>query len=115
LFHCPDGEEGILLLQQLQAQNKLPVLIVLDINMPKFNGKEIAYLLKNDASFNKIPVVVISNSSLKADISYFEKLGIPVINKSYSLTTFVEDVRNVLCPILSKSINDNIINKRFLN
>ena len=65
-----DGEEGI-----LKARNEAPDLILLDMLMPKLSGLETLVELKKDQGTCRIPVVILSNSSVDADIQKAKALG----------------------------------------
>ncbi len=66
-----DGEE---LLNYLFRRGKFaspglaPCFILLDLNMPRIDGREVLQVLKTDNSFRKIPVVVFSSSKAEQDI-----------------------------------------------
>lgn len=63
-----NGEDALL---SLKCEEKiLPDLILLDINLPKVDGREVLHFVKNDAELKKIPVVMLSSSSLQKDIDY---------------------------------------------
>lgn len=63
-----DGEEA---LQSLKCKQEiLPDLILLDINLPKVDGREILHFVKNDAELKRIPVVMLTSSGLQKDIEY---------------------------------------------
>jgi CheY-like chemotaxis protein len=49
-----------------------PCLIIMDINMPRVDGKDALRLLRNDKRFIDTPVVLFTTSSLPAD-TYFAK------------------------------------------
>ncbi len=51
------------------ADVKKPDLILLDINMPIFNGHEVLKQLKADEQLKKIPVIMLTTSSSERDIS----------------------------------------------
>jgi CheY-like chemotaxis protein len=53
-----DGMHGISILQEMHAAQQLPCLIVMDINMPKLDGKQTFVQLQADSIFSNIPVVV---------------------------------------------------------
>ena len=48
---------------------KKPDLILLDINIPLFNGHEVLRQIKTDAELKKIPVVMLTTSSNQKDIN----------------------------------------------
>jgi chemotaxis family two-component system response regulator Rcp1 len=66
-----DGEEAINYLNNAlqNPDDLLPDFILLDINLPKIDGKEVLYFIKNTAGLKKIPVVVLSTSSNEEDIA----------------------------------------------
>ena len=47
---------------------KRPDLILLDINIPIFNGHEVLKQIKSDANLKKIPVIMLTTSSGQKDI-----------------------------------------------
>ncbi len=67
-------ESADLLLEFLRtaADSELPLLILLDLNMPGKDGREALKEIKREAKFRHIPVIVFSTSSLDKDriISY---------------------------------------------
>lgn len=65
-----DGAAALEYLFDLAANNRkaLPDLILLDINLPKIDGKEVLVQIKNDNILKSIPVVMLTTSSSKLDI-----------------------------------------------
>jgi len=60
----------------LQAgQAPRPGLILLDLNMPKKDGREALREIKNDPELRKIPVVVLTTSKAETDIGQIYELG----------------------------------------
>ncbi|MDO8624421.1 MAG: response regulator [bacterium] len=57
-----DGEEGLALVIK-----EKPDLVLLDLVLPKLDGKEVLRRLKNDPATKNIPVFVLSNLSAEAD------------------------------------------------
>jgi two-component system, response regulator len=53
-----------------------PKVILLDIKMPKVNGKEVLLKIKADPRTNKIPVVMLSSSKEDPDIAECYSLGV---------------------------------------
>jgi len=66
-----DGAEGLKV-----ARDQKPDLILLDIVLPTMNGYEILEAKHSDASINKIPVIVISNSGQPVEIARALSLGV---------------------------------------
>ena len=48
----------------------LPDLILLDLNLPKIDGREVLHFVKNNSALKRIPVVMLTTSSLQSDIDY---------------------------------------------
>jgi CheY-like chemotaxis protein len=67
--------QGDIVLDHLVKKEKKPDIIVLDLNIPKRPGKEILGLLKSSAEFKKIPVVILTTSSSRADMEFCLKGG----------------------------------------
>lgn len=57
-----NGEEAIRYLEQCLAENTLPGMIVLDLNMPKLNGKQTLQHIKSVDALKAIPVIIYSTS-----------------------------------------------------
>lgn len=67
-----------------------PGLILLDLNMPKMDGRESLKIIKGDPSLHDIPVVVLTTSSLSADIARSYQLGVnSFITKPVTFTGLV--------------------------
>jgi CheY-like chemotaxis protein len=65
-----DGDAAINFLQDALAKNlkKIPELIMLDINLPKVDGKEVLSFIKSHIDLKRIPVVMLTTSSSEVDI-----------------------------------------------
>jgi CheY-like chemotaxis protein len=73
-----------------------PGLILLDLNMPKLDGREALKTMKEDPALRDIPVVVLSTSRLDEDIARSYQLGVnSFITKPVTFTGLV-DAMNVL-------------------
>jgi CheY-like chemotaxis protein len=72
-FHG-DGESLLLALQTARPQ-ALPRLILLDLNMPRMDGRETLHRLRADPAMNEIPVVVLSTSASEEEVSRSRRLG----------------------------------------
>jgi CheY-like chemotaxis protein len=73
-----------------------PGLILLDLNMPKMDGREALKVIKADETLRDIPVVVLSTSGLDQDIVRSYQLGVnSFIRKPVTFSGLVEAM-NVL-------------------
>ncbi len=54
----------------------LPDLILLDLNLPKRDGREVLKLIKEDPNLEAIPIVIVSTSDREEDINYSYRLGV---------------------------------------
>ena len=61
LRFADNGEAAIEFLDQLKPE-ELPALIVMDLNMPRMNGRETLTFLKQHPVYNTIPVIIYSTS-----------------------------------------------------
>jgi two-component system, chemotaxis family, response regulator Rcp1 len=51
------------------ANASVPDLVLLDLNLPKMDGREVLAAIKDDASLKSIPVVVLTTSASQDDVS----------------------------------------------
>lgn len=64
-------DNGLDLLNHLNKNSETPpCLILLDLNMPKLDGKDTLRLIRNNSKYDPIPVIIFTTSSLPSD-SYF--------------------------------------------
>ena len=65
-----DGEEALAFLRRegKYADESLPNLILLDLNLPKKDGREVLMEIKNDEELKRIPVVILTTSAAEKDI-----------------------------------------------
>jgi CheY-like chemotaxis protein len=80
VYRCVDGDETLnFLYQQESDQNKeaapRPSVILLDLNLPGLDGRDILARLKQDASLKEIPIVVFTTSSNPSDIDLCYQKG----------------------------------------
>ena len=63
-----DGDEAFTILESGYNASDPFNMIMLDLNMPKVNGKELLSRIKGDERFAKIPVFIMTNSDYKYDM-----------------------------------------------
>jgi CheY-like chemotaxis protein len=73
VVHPDDGAKAIEYLNE--PASKKPCMVLLDLNMPQFDGFEFLQKMKSDDRFKKIPVVVLTASDKEDDVSKSFELG----------------------------------------
>jgi two-component system, chemotaxis family, response regulator Rcp1 len=70
ISHVKDGAEALDFLRRAGrfADVTKPDLILLDLNLPRKDGREVLAEIKSDARLRHIPVVVLTTSSAEADV-----------------------------------------------
>jgi CheY-like chemotaxis protein len=89
-----DGKEVLKFLDDF-ALNEAPSLIVLDINMPRLNGKETLAAIRQHPKYQYLPVVIYTTSTNTTDEDYCRKLGASWVSKSPTIEG-VKQVAKVL-------------------
>jgi two-component system, chemotaxis family, response regulator Rcp1 len=100
LHIASDGVEAMAYLQRQGARGNVlrPDLILLDLNLPKMNGRQVLAWIKEDAGLKTIPTIILAASEAEADI-----------DKSYLLQAncyLCKPVQLEAFESLVKSIND---------
>src|SRR3990172_571816 len=93
-----DGVEAIAFLrrQGRYAEARRPQLILLDLNLPRKDGREVLAEIKGDGSLKRIPVVVLTTSGAEQDV--FDSYDLQAncyITKPIELDLFLETVRGM--------------------
>ena len=95
-------ENGIELLEQLDhirlqpAANKYPRFILLDLNMPKMDGRDVLKSIKNHEEFKKIPVIIFSTTKNQLEVKRCYDLGANTyIVKPVNFDLLVETVQQI--------------------
>jgi CheY-like chemotaxis protein len=93
-----NGEEAMTLLRQEgpYAQERCPDLILLDLNLPKKDGRQVLAEIKSDERLKHIPVVILTTSQAEADIARTYDLHANCyITKPVDLEQFLHVVRSI--------------------
>jgi len=92
VFQAYDGQAGVEL-----AKTENPDLILLDIQLPKMNGYEVARELRKDKSLLNIPIVAITSYAMPGDQEKAIEAGCTgYIKKPINPDTFVGEVESYL-------------------
>jgi len=96
-----DGIEALEFLrkQGVYAQrpdDKTPDIVILDLNLPRMDGRELLSELKNDPELKTIPVVILTTSAAEEDvISTYKLRANCYVTKPIDLAQFVNIVKSI--------------------
>jgi CheY-like chemotaxis protein len=80
-----DGKEVIKFLDEFATPTISPLLIVLDINMPRMNGKDTLTAIRKHSHYRHIPVVIYTTSMNGSDEEFCKRMGASWMNKPHTL------------------------------
>ncbi|MFD8735976.1 response regulator [Streptomyces sp. NPDC059618] len=89
--------DGVAALEHLRAPATVrPDLIVLDLNMPRMNGRDLLRILKKDESLQTIPVVVLTTSTAPDDVAdAYSSHANAYVTKPVNLEEFEQAVQSI--------------------
>jgi CheY-like chemotaxis protein len=91
-----DGVEAIEMLHRSRSEGPMPDLILLDLNLPKKDGREVLHDIKQDPVLRHIPVVILTTSQAETDILRSYHLGAnAVITKPVDVEQFFNVVQSI--------------------
>lgn len=93
-----DGQEALdfLYRQGEYADAPCPDLILLDLNLPKYDGRQVLEKIKADPELSHIPVVVLTTSAAEEDILRSYKLHANAyVTKPVDLDQFVAAIKQI--------------------
>ncbi len=93
-----DGLEAMKMLRQEGEYVSLPLpdIVLLDLNMPRMDGREVLRQIKTDDNLKRLPVVVLTTSAAEKDI--LQAYGLHAncyITKPVELEEFMEIVKSI--------------------
>ena len=109
LHFVENGEQAMEYLKQCSnfdgvVKPPRPQLILLDLNMPRKDGRDVLAEIKGDASLRQIPVVIFSTSTAPEDVSKSYQLGVnSYISKPFTfegLMKVVHAIDNYWCSLV---------------
>jgi len=98
LYVVGDGEEAMDFLHQKGKYSEAPYpdLVLLDLNLPRKDGREVLAEIKKDPKLKKIPIVVLTTSDAEQDILVtYESHANCYITKPVNLEQFIKVVRSI--------------------
>ncbi len=98
IYHVKDGVEATDFLNQAQGYEDAPRpdLVLLDLNLPKKDGRDVLAQIKTDDALKMIPVVVLTSSELEQDILKSYTLHANCyVTKPVNLDSFLSVVQSI--------------------
>ena len=93
-----DGQEGLDFLYQRGTHHDAPRpgLILLDLNLPKYDGRQVLETIKGDPDLCDIPVVILTTSSVQEDIlSSYQLHANAYVTKPVDFDQFINAIRQI--------------------
>jgi CheY-like chemotaxis protein len=93
-----DGVQALEFLQRKGAykSEQIPDLVILDLNLPKKDGREVLLEIKTDNELKKIPVVIMTTSQAEEDIlKSYDLHANCYITKPIDLNQFIKVVKSI--------------------
>jgi CheY-like chemotaxis protein len=98
-LHCAaNGEEALAFLRRegAYADAVVPDLILLDLNLPRVDGREVLAQVKDDPVLRRIPVVVLTTSQAEEDVlRSYDLHANAYVSKPVDFDRFVQVVQQV--------------------
>ena len=94
---APDGEVAIALLREwVAARQPRPVLVLLDLNLPGKDGRQVLADIKSDPELCMTPVIVLTSSAAEQDVleSYRHHAN-AYVTKPIEIDDFLRAVRSI--------------------
>ena len=95
------ANDGVEALERLRctgehAGRPCPDLVLLDLNLPRMDGREVLAAMRADPALTRVPVIVLTTSSSEADVlKMYDLHANCYITKPVKLEDFVEVVRSI--------------------
>lgn len=102
-----DGKKALAYLQSLKENEPNPCLIILDINMPMINGKEVLKNIRSHQRFKLVPIVLFTTSSLPHDLEFAKKYQAGFITKPLDVSQ-MEAIAELFIDHCTEEIRKNI-------
>jgi CheY-like chemotaxis protein len=96
LAEAGNGQEALHYLEEACNRGELPCLIIMDVNMPRMDGRRTIELIHADPRLRPIPLVVFTTSANPADKLYFEHYRVHYTTKPSHFKAFAREVEHLL-------------------
>ncbi|NET41340.1 response regulator [Okeania sp. SIO2B3] len=101
IYHCVDGDDALDYVFQTGEYSPeiapRPTMILIDLNLPGTDGREVIEIIKNHQQLKIIPIVVFSTSSNTKDVQSCYEQGVnSYMEKPVNLKTFSKNIEDFL-------------------
>jgi chemotaxis family two-component system response regulator Rcp1 len=91
--HVTDGEQA---LAHLRAAETPPGLVLLDLNLPRMDGREVLAQVKSDPELRGIPVIILTTSSAPKDVALaYDRGANAFVRKPLGLDRLIEAAASI--------------------
>lgn len=98
VVHAFNGHEGLAALKKMKEKGSMPCLVILDINMPLMDGKQMLKKMREQTDFENLPVVLFSTSGSPNDRLCAEQFDADFITKPVNFA----DLETVVSEFVSR-------------
>lgn len=96
IIHLDDGQKAVDFLFGEESANHVPLLILLDLNMPVLDGYQVLSRIKANEQTKRIPVVMLTTTDNPQEIAKCYELGCNIyVTKPVEYDRFSEAIRNL--------------------
>ena len=85
------GEDGIRM-----SEYEKPDLIILDYQLPDFNGAEVFSMLKSNPDTHEIPVVFFTANIYEEDVGQLRVMGCKIFQKPLNTREFIKEIQTLV-------------------
>ncbi len=110
LVTVEDGVEALNYLNSLADYDPNPCLIILDVNMPRMNGREVLQKIRRIARFKNTPIVLFTTSSTQQDKNFAIENAAGFVTKPFS-TLHTKEITDLFIEHCDEEIRKKITRK----
>jgi len=96
VVQAENGIEAIDYLSQAKTTADFPCLVILDLNMPKMDGRKTLVEIKKDEQLKAIPIVILSTSGNSVDKLFCTHHGVELVTKPSDHLAIHNEVKKLL-------------------
>ncbi|MGE5520231.1 MAG: response regulator [Candidatus Dadabacteria bacterium] len=91
-----EGEQVLELLSHAKITGNIPKLIILDLNMPGIDGREVLRQIRQDSVLSNLPVVIFTTSSSEMDKAFAAEHRAEFITKPGSVSALKTVIESII-------------------